>query len=80
MFVKKYEFNDSTAIFELKVDKNSVYITYNSNIHKEYEFTCENVDNFTEKLSNTLKNKESVGKFIHTSVKEGMIVPATNTK
>lgn len=76
-FVKIYEDFASSAVKCVKIDKNSVYVMYNSNIHKEYEFTCENIDNFTEKLSNTLNNKESVGKFIHTSVKEGMIVPAT---
>jgi len=78
--VKKYEFNDSSAIFELKIDESRVFITYNSNIDKEYEFYCENTEEFTEKLSNTLKNNESVGKFIHSSVKEGMIIPAISSK
>lgn len=78
--MKKYEFNDSSAIFELKIDEHRVFITYNSNIDKEYEFNCDNTEEFTEKLSNTLKNNESVGKFIHSSVKQGMIVPAISSK
>ena len=80
MFVKTYENLDSSAINTLKVDKSSVFVVYNSNIDKEYEFNCENTEEFTEKLSNTLKNNESVGKFIHSSVKEGMIIPAISSK
>ena len=77
MFVKTYENLDSSALYTLKVDKESVYVVYNSNIDKEYEFNCDKTEEFNDKLSNTLKNKESVGKFIHSSVKEGIIVPAT---
>ena len=77
MFVKTYENLDSTAVFTLKVNKESVFVTYNSNIDKEYEFNCDKTEEFNDKLSNTLKNNESVGKFIHSSVKEGIIVPVT---
>tara|TARA_B100002019_G_scaffold12348_1_gene9986 strand:+ start:344 stop:580 length:237 start_codon:yes stop_codon:yes gene_type:complete len=77
MFVKTYEFPDSSAIFELKVDKNSVYVTYNTNIDKEYQFECENVEQFTEKLSKTIENKESVGKLMHSVIKEGQLVAVT---
>ena len=77
MFVKTYEFPDSSAIFELKVDKNSVYVTYNTNIHREYEFQCENVEQFTEKLSKTIDNNESVGKLMHSVIKQGELVPVT---
>ena len=41
MFVKTYEFHDSTAIFTIKMGKDSVFVTYNRNIDKEYEFNCE---------------------------------------
>ena len=77
MFVKTYENLDSSAVNRLKIGKNSVFVTYQSNIDKEYEFNCENTEEFNDKLSNTLKNNESVGKFIHSSVKEGIIVPVT---
>ena len=77
MFVKTYENLDSSALYTLKVDKESVYVVYNSNIDKEYEFNCDKTEEFNDKLSNTLKNNESVGKFIHSSVKEGIIVPVT---
>ena len=77
MFVKTYENLDSTAVFTLKVNKESVFVTYNSNIDKEYEFKCENTQEFDEKMSNTLKNKESVGKLLNMSIKEGKLVPIT---
>ena len=40
MFVKIYENLDSSAINTLKVNKESVYVVYTSNIDKEYEFKC----------------------------------------
>ena len=76
-FVKIYEDLASSAINRVKVDENLIKITYNSNIDKEYEFNCDKTEEFNDKLSNTLKNDESVGKFIHSSVKEGIIVPVT---
>ena len=77
MFVKTYENLDSSAVNTLKVDKSSVYVTYQSNIDKEYEFKCDNTQEFDEKMSNTLKNKESVGKLLNMSIKEGKLVPIT---
>ena len=77
MFVKTYENLDSSALYMLKVDKESVYVVYNSNIDKEYEFTCQNTDNFTQKLSETLEKKESVGKLMHSYIKDGKLVPVT---
>ena len=78
MFVKTYENLDSSALQVIKVDASRVLITYNSNIDKEYEFNCENTEEFEEKLSKTLKNKESIGKLVHSYIKEGKLV--ANTK
>ena len=75
--MKTYENLDSTALFRIKLGENSVFVTYNSNIDKEYEFTCQNCDTFAEKLSKTLKNKESLGKLLHASIKEQELVPTT---
>jgi hypothetical protein len=75
--VKTYENLDSSAIFTMKVDKESVYVTYNSNIDKEYEFKCENTQEFNEKVSNTLKTSESLGKLLNMSIKEGQLVAVT---
>ena len=76
-FVKIYEELSSSAVKCVKIDEKLVKITYNSNIDKEYEFNCDKTEEFNDKLSNTLKNNESVGKLIHSSVKEGIIVPVT---
>tara|TARA_B100000524_G_scaffold87899_1_gene41001 strand:+ start:8 stop:190 length:183 start_codon:yes stop_codon:yes gene_type:complete len=56
--------------------KSQVFATYNTNIDKEYEFMCENPQIFENKLSETLKREESVGKLFHASIKEGELVPA----
>ena len=77
MFVKTYENLDSSAVNTLKVDKESVFVVYNSNIDKEYEFECENTQEFDDKVSKTLQNKESMGKLLHKSIKEGKLVPVT---
>jgi hypothetical protein len=66
----------STAVNSVKIDETLVKIVYNSNTDKEYTFNCDNTDEFNTKLSNTLTNKESVGRFISSSVKEGLIVPS----
>ena len=77
MFVKSYENLASSALNSLKIDKKTVYVVYNSNIDKEYEFECENTQEFDEKVSKTLQNKESMGKLLHKSIKEGKLVPVT---
>ena len=77
MFVKTYENIDSSAVNCLKIDKNSVYVVYTSNIDKEYEFNCENTEEFNEKVSKTLENKESIGKLLNSTIKEGKLVPIT---
>ena len=77
MFVKTYENLDSSAINTLKVDKTSVFVVYNSNIDKEYEFECKNTQEFDEKVSKTLKNKESIGKLLNSSIKQQELVAVT---
>ena len=77
MFVKIYENLDSSAINTLKVNKESVYVVYTSNTDKEYEFKCENTQEFDEKVSQTLQNKESLGKLLNSSIKLGDLVAVT---
>ena len=77
MFVKIYENLDSSAINTLKVDKDSVFVCYNSNTDKEYEFKCENTQEFDEKVSKTLQNKESLGKLLNSSIKQQELVAVT---
>jgi hypothetical protein len=72
--VKTYEFPESSAICAIKFEESRVVITYNSNIDKEYEFNCENITEFEEKVSNSLKTKESIGKLVHSYIKEDKLV------
>ena len=76
MFVKTYENLGSSALYVIRIGENSIFATYNTNIDKEYEFMCENPQKFENKLSETLKREESVGKLFHASIKEGELVPA----
>lgn len=69
----------STAIKSINITDNSVIITYNSNIDKEYTFTCNNIQVFEDSLckeliSIELKTGGSVGRFLHNQIKEGLIV------
>ena len=77
MFVKTYENLESSALFRLKVDKKSVYVVYNSNIDKEYEFNCDNTEEFDEKVSKTLKTNESLGKLLNSCIKQQELVAVT---
>ena len=74
--MKTYEDLASSAVKSIKVDEKSIYIVYNSNTDKEYEFICDNTAEFDVKLSETITKEESLGKFIHNQVKEGIIQPS----
>ncbi len=77
MFVKTYENLNSSAINTLKVNTESVYVVYNSNIDKEYEFKCENTQEFDDKVSKTLQNEESIGKLLNSCIKQQELVAVT---
>ena len=75
-----YEKFTSSAIKSVETLDNTVKVVYNSNINKEYEFNCQNIQEFVNKLSETLIAHEdlldggSVGKFINQSIKSGVLV------
>ena len=77
---KTFENLNSSAINTINVEDNVVKVVYQSNIDKEYTFTCENVDEFVEQLSAELidveldNSKGSVGKFLHRQIKDGVLV------
>lgn len=77
MPVENFENLNSSALFRVKVDKSSVYVTYKSNIDKEYEFSCENTEEFNNTVNNTVKSKESLGKLLNSSIREGKLVDIT---
>lgn len=59
---------ESSAISSLTTNENNLTIVFNSS-DKEYNYTI-NDKNWVELLTNTIKNSESVGKFINKSLKE----------
>ena len=75
--MKNYEFKKSSAIYSIKIKESRVIVVYNSNIDKEYEFDCQNSDKFDEKVSKTLQNKESIGKLVHSCIKQQELVAVT---
>ena len=66
----------SNAIKSVETKENEVFITYSSNIAKEYAYNCENVEEFTNNLCSVLISNElqqdggSVGRFIQQSRKD----------
>jgi len=77
---KTYEKLHSSAINSITVEDNVVKVVYNSNIDKEYTFSCENVEQFQEDLSQELigleleQSEASVGRFLHQQIKSGVLV------
>ena len=65
------------SVNRLKIGKNSVFVTYQSNIDKEYEFNCENTEEFNNLVNKSLVNKESLGKLLNSSIREGKLVDIT---
>ena len=59
---------NSSAINKITIDGNSLSIVFTSS-DKEYNYTINNTE-FVELLDKTIKNGESVGKFVNISLKE----------
>ena len=66
----------SSAIESVETKENAVFITYSSNLEKNYEYNCQNVEDFTNNLCSVLIDNElqrdggSVGRFIQQSRKD----------
>ena len=72
-----YEKLESSAVFSIKTEDSRVFVVYNSNIDKEYEFYCENTQECDKTVTETLQNKESIGKLLHKTIKEGKMIDVT---
>ena len=59
---------NSTAINKITIDGKSLSIVFSSS-NKEYYYAINNTE-FVELLDKTIKNGESVGKFVNISLKE----------
>ena len=70
----------SNAIESVETKENSVFITYSSNLEKNYEYNCTDVPQFTNNLCSVLIDNElqrdggSVGAFISRSRKDRVLV------
>ena len=81
MTAKVFENISSSAIFRIKVEDSSVFVTFQSNIDKEYEYSTDNVENFTKSVENSIKDpKSSIGAYINKQIRsEGLkLVDTTN--
>ena len=69
----------SNAIESVETKENSVFITYSSNLEKNYEYNCEDVPSFTNNLCSVLVSNElqqdggSVGAFVSQSRKDRVL-------
>tara|TARA_X000001036_G_scaffold246013_1_gene229351 strand:- start:1015 stop:1260 length:246 start_codon:yes stop_codon:yes gene_type:complete len=70
MILKTLKYTDikSTAIKEIDINGKSLTIVFSSS-DKQYSYTI-NDSNFVELLDNTIKQGESVGKLVNSSLKE----------
>jgi len=67
------DFNSSAvSLITVDTNNNTVQIVFNSNTNKSYEYSITNTE-FVDSLSNTIKNKESIGVFVSKSIKLGNI-------
>ena len=72
----------SNAIKSVETKENEVFITYSSNIAKEYAYNCENVEEFTNNLCSVLISNElqqdggSVGAFVSQSRRDNVLLEA----
>jgi len=70
----------SNAVESVETKENSVFITYSSNLEKNYEYNCTDVPQFTNNLCSVLIDNElqrdggSVGAFISRSRKDRVLV------
>ena len=69
----------SNAVESVETKENSVFITYSSNLEKNYEYNCTNVEDFTNNLCSVLTSNElqlddgSVGQFIHQARRDSVL-------
>jgi len=63
------DFNSSAiSLITVNTNNNTVQIVFNSNTDKSYEYSITNTE-FLDSLSNTIKNKESIGQFVSKQIK-----------
>ena len=69
----------SNAIESVETKENAVFITYSSNLEKNYEYNCGDVPSFTNNLCSVLISNElqqdggSVGAFVSQSRRDSVL-------
>ena len=69
----------SSAIDSVETKENAVFITYSSNLEKNYEYNCTDVPAFTNNLCSVLISNElqrdggSVGQFVSQSRRDSVL-------
>ena len=80
MATRVFENIDSSAIFRIKVEDSSVFVTFNGNIDKIYEYSTDNVENFTKSVENSIKDPESsIGRYINAQIRSKGLKLVENT-
>jgi len=80
MATRVFENLDSSAIFRIKVEDSSVFVTFQSKIDKEYEYSTDNVENFTKSVENFIKDPESsIGRYINAQIRSKGLKLVENT-
>ena len=80
MATKVFENLDSSAVFRIKVEDSSVFVTFNGNIDKEYQYSTDNVENFTKSVENFIKDPESsIGRYINAQIRSESLKLVDNT-
>ena len=76
MMSKVLEFSESSAVAKISLDdvNNEVGIAFTYKPNNFYVFECDNVSEFETQVNNVVKSKESLGKFIASSRKDGTLV------
>ncbi len=69
-----FENIDSSAIYRIKCEENGVFVTFQSNIDKIYQYSTKDVENFAKSVENCINDpKSSIGRFINVSTRDGTL-------
>ena len=69
-----FENLDSSAVFRIKCEEKRVFVTFNGNIDKEYEYNCKNIEEFAKTVQKVLiDTNKSIGRYINTSIRDNTL-------
>lgn len=69
-----FENIDSSAINTIKCEDSGVFVTFQSNIDKIYQYSTKDVENFAKSVENCINDpKSSIGRYINISTRDGTL-------